>query len=56
MTVRLEFMKKMIPNALLERRAWSHEFVAEGQRGSRHIETKGLRELLARNLRKRGRS
>ncbi len=46
----------MIPNALLERYAWSNEFNARKQRDSRYDDAGGLRERLARSLHKVGRS
>jgi hypothetical protein len=54
-TMQLVIVNLMIPNALLERYAWSNEFIARRQWDSRYTGTKGLRERLSRSLHKLGR-
>lgn len=54
-TIRYILVKPMIPNALLERYAWSNEFKAGKQQDLRHPGSKGLRDFLARSLRNVGR-
>ena len=55
-TIQLVIVNLMIPNALLERYAWSNEFNARKQRDPRYNDTKGLRDRLSRSLHKVGRS
>jgi len=55
-TIQLVIVNLMIPNALLERCAWSNEFNARKQRDPRYTDTKGLRERISRSLLKVGRS